>query len=183
MTRPPPTPHASAPGHGRVFWITGLPGSGKTTVGRLLATSLRAARASTVLLDGDVLRDAFEHDLGYSVEDRRRWARRYARLSRMLAEQGLEVVVATVSMFEEVRRWNREHLPRYIEVYLRAPLEVRVGRDRRALYGASEVVGVDVPWEEPVTPDLVIDNDGSLPPEEIVARIWQRAGPMGGEGR
>jgi adenylylsulfate kinase-like enzyme len=124
-----------------------------------------------VFLDGDALREVFEQDLGYSVEDRRRWAWRYARLGHMLAEQGLEVVVATVSMFEEVRRWNREHLPRYTEVYLRVPLEVRISRDRRVLYAGADVVGVDLPCEEPRAPDLVIDDDGSLTPEEIVARI------------
>lgn len=166
---------SAPPDTGCVFWITGLPGCGKSTVGALLAARLRAAHASTVLLDGDVLRDVFENDLGYSLEDRRRWARRYARLSGMLAEQGLQVIVATISMFEEIRSWNRAHAPRYLEVYLRAPLAVRIRRDRRGLYASRDVVGVDLPFEEPAAPDVVIDDDGSLAPEDVVSRIWEQA--------
>ncbi len=104
-----------------MFWITGLPASGKTTIATLLVSRLRGRHSHAVLLDGDVLREVFEHDLGYSLEDRRRCARRYARLGRMLAVQGVHVVTATISLFEDVRRWNRAHLHRYVEVYVRAP--------------------------------------------------------------
>ena len=154
---------------GWVFWITGLPASGKTTIATSLVSRLRVGHAPTVLLDGNVLREVFEHDLGYSLEDRRRCARRYARLGRMLAAQGVHVVTATISLFEDVRRWNRAHVPRYVEVHVRAPAAVRAARDRDR---ARAPVAYDVPCEEPTTPDLVLDNDGSAAADEVVERLW-----------
>lgn len=154
---------------GCVFWITGLPASGKTTIATLLVSRLRARHIPAVLLDGDVMREVFEHDLGYSLEDRRRCGRRYARLGRMLAAQGVHVVTATISLFEDVRRWNRAHVDHYVEVHVRAPATVRAVRDRDR---GRTPVAYDVPFEEPATPDLILDNDGSAAADEVVARLW-----------
>jgi len=160
---------ATADTAGWVFWITGLPASGKTTIATAVVARLRARHVPSVLLDGDVLREVFEHDLGYSLEDRRRCARRYARLGLMLAAQGLQVITATISLFEDVRQWNRAHLARYFEVHVRAPTAVRAARD---LKRGRAPVAYDVPFEEPTTPDLVLDNDGSAPTCEVVDRLW-----------
>jgi len=163
---------------GWVFWITGLSGSGKSTIGWLLFQKLRSHCRNAVFLDGDELRRVFGSESGYSLEERRTCARRYSHLGRMLSEQGLHVVLATISMFHETRKWNRANLPKYFEIYLRAPMNVLIARDSRGLYEqarsgeAAQVVGADLPFEEPVNPDLVIDNDGSEAPEDIAAQIW-----------
>src|SRR5580658_2984713 len=81
---------------GRVFWITGLSGAGKTTLGRELWRRLRAAGRPVVFLDGDALRSAIAEDLGHDARDRRRSAMRNARLCRLLADQGSDVVCATI---------------------------------------------------------------------------------------
>src|ERR1700683_217953 len=114
---------------GRVFWITGLSGAGKSTVGEGLWRRLRAAGSPAVLLDGDKLREAIAEDLGRLREDRRRSAMRNARLCRLLSDQGVDVVCATISLFHEVHDWNREHIPNYLEIYLRVPLEEIERRD------------------------------------------------------
>ncbi|MBI3767177.1 MAG: adenylyl-sulfate kinase [Deltaproteobacteria bacterium] len=162
---------------GAVVWITGLSGAGKTTLAMALVAQLRDRGRAAVLLDGDVLREVFEHDLGYALDDRRRCGRRYARLGGMLAAQGLHVVVATISMFEDLRRWNRAQLPRYVEVYVRAPAAVRHLRGTRARPGGEDggrlIVGEDVPFEEPEMPDLVLDNDGSVALDQVAARLWE----------
>jgi len=159
---------------GLVVWITGLAAAGKTTLATGLVDRLRERRIGVVLLDGDALRAVFEHDLGYSLDERRRCGRRYARLAAMLAAQGLDVVVATISMFEELRQWNRAHLARYLEVYVRAPAAVR--RMRRVGEGPGErglVVGEDLPFDEPEAPDVVLENDGSTPLDELAAGLWR----------
>jgi len=161
---------ARRPSRGRVIWITGLSGSGKTTVGRAVANHFRTAGRTVVLLDGDELRRSIARDLGYELADRRQCAERYARLATALARQRLIVVVATISMFDAVRRWNRRHAPRYLEVYLRGTWRPR----RRAATVSCLVVGVDLPFEAPRRPHLVFDvraTDSAAIAARIVARV------------
>jgi glutamine kinase len=173
--RQPETEHGVSPG--RVFWITGLSGAGKTTLGRELWCRLRAAGRPVTFLDGDALRAAIAEDLDHSAVDRRRSAMRNARLCRMLADQGSDVVCATISLFHEVQRWNRENIPGYREIYLRVPIDELRRRDSKGLYAraqngdALDVVGVDVLAETPEAPDLVLDNYGTLGVAEAVDRI------------
>jgi adenylylsulfate kinase-like enzyme/phosphohistidine swiveling domain-containing protein len=162
---------------GRVFWITGLSGTGKTTMGRELHSRLRAAGHPVIFLDGDVLRAAIAEDLGHSAGNRRLSAMRNARLCRLLAGQGFDVVCATISLFHEVQRWNRENIPGYREIYLRVPLDELRRRDSKGLYAqaqhgdARDVVGLDLPAEAPEAPDLVLDNYGALDVATAVDQI------------
>lgn len=171
---------------GSVFWITGLSGAGKTTVGRELWSRLRSAGRTAVFLDGDVLRDAIADDLGHSGDDRLRSARRNSRTCRMLADQGLDVVCSTISMFREVRQWNRENIVGYREIYLRVPMHELESRDHKRIYlrarsgKLANVVGIDVPAELPDAADLVLDNYGELGPEKAVDLIWERLVAPGG---
>ncbi len=171
----PGAEHEAAPG--RVFWITGLSGAGKTTLGRELWARLRATGRPATFLDGDTLRGVIAEDLGHNADDRRRSAMRNARLCRLLAEQGADVVCATISLFHDVQRWNRENIPGYREIYLRVPLEELRSRDSKGIYARSQrgdtsnVVGIDVPAEAPEAPDLILDNYGRLDVATAVERI------------
>src|SRR5580658_2611117 len=171
----PEAEHAASPG--RVFWITGLSGAGKTTLGMELCARLRAAGRPVTFLDGDMLRSAIAEDLGHSAPDRRRSAMRNARLCRLLAQQGGDVICATISLFHEVQRWNRENIAGYFEIYLRVPMDELRRRDSKGIYArgqrgdAHDVVGIDVPAETPEAPDLVLDNYGAVDVESAVDRI------------
>lgn len=101
-----------------VYWITGLSGAGKTSVGKLLYKKMKQKYQGIVFLDGDVLREVFGNDLGYTREERIKCAMRYARLCRMLQRQGLNVICCTISMFDEIRNWNRENIENYREIYV-----------------------------------------------------------------
>ena len=96
---------------GCVYWLTGLSGAGKTTIGRILYKRLCEKRDGVVFLDGDDLRAVFGNDLGYTAQDRKKSAMRNARLCGLLAGQGLVVVCCTISMFHDVRAYNRATLP------------------------------------------------------------------------
>ncbi len=165
---------------GRVFWITGLSGAGKTTIGQKLTSLLRNAERNVVFLDGDELRSIVSDDLGYTDEQRRRSAMRNARICQLLARQGLDVVCATISLFHDVQRWNRENIRDYAEIYLRVPLDELQRRDVKGIYakaragGTTSVVGIDLPPEVPEAPDLVLDNHGTLTIEAAVDLIWRR---------
>jgi adenylylsulfate kinase len=179
----PEAEHEASPG--RVFWITGLSGSGKTTLGREVWSRLRAAGRPVIFLDGDALRAAIAEDLGHSADNRRRSAMRNARLCRLLAEQGVDVVCATISLFHEVQRWNRENIPGYREIYLRVPIDELRCRDNKGIYAqgqraeARDVVGIDVPAEAPEAPDLVLDNYGAPDIATAVAKIGPPRYPIG----
>ena len=149
-----------------VLWITGLSGAGKTTLGKALVNELRARGVCAVLVDGDVVREVVaDPAIGHDRESRLANAYRIARLARMLADQGLVAVVATMSLFHEIQDWNRSNLPGYFEIYLKVDLEVARRRDPKGLYGRVErgeeanLAGVDLDFEAPRAPDLVIDND------------------------
>lgn len=162
-----------------VYWITGLSGAGKTTIGKLFYEKLKLQYPNTVFLDGDTLRIVFGNDLGYMQEDRRVCAMRYARLCAMLQEQDMNVVCCTISMFDSVREWNRKNIQSYKEIYVKVSMEKLQERDQKGLYSGiteekeKEVVGIHMETEEPKQPDLILYNDGELTPEEQVDEILQ----------
>lgn len=150
---------------GRVIWITGLSGAGKTTLARALLEHLPGA----ILLDGDELREALRiAQSGFDADSRKQLALTYARMARLLARQGFTVIVATISLFHEVHAWNREHLPGYLEVFLDVPEEVRRQRDPKGLYAAEQagqvtaMAGGETRVELPVSPHLQLDVSQTL---------------------
>jgi adenylylsulfate kinase-like enzyme len=169
-----------------VIWIIGLSGAGKTTLGRELARQWRRRSPNCVLLDGDELRDVFGHNQGevaYSVSGRRLNAERMTALCALLDSQGLNVVCCILSLFPEMRAANRQRFSRYFEVFLSAPIPTLMARDTKGLYAAAvsgaarDVVGVDIPFPEPATADLVIDTSGERPDvSSLAAQVLQEAG-------
>jgi len=158
-----------------VYWITGLAGSGKSTLGRQLFQFFRVQGKAVVYLDGDVLREVFGKS-GYSRIERLDLAWRYSHLSHMLAIQGVNVVCATISLFHEVQAWNREHLPGYTEIFLNVPFEILLERNPKQLYSRGlsgeiqNVVGIDIEPEWPLNPDLVL----AVSPEISAEALFQK---------
>ena len=152
---------------GRVIWITGLSGVGKTTLAIELAQRLRDSGQAVISLDGDDLRrvwgDQPTDEAGYGREERIALGIRYARLAKLLSSQNHIVIVATISLFREVHIWNRKNIPGYFEVYLRAPLDELRRRDPKGIYRRYEagelknVAGLDLDVDEPDCPDLLLD--------------------------
>lgn len=164
---------------GTVYFFTGLSGAGKTTIGGLFYRRMKARRNDVILLDGDQLRQlSFNKKSGYSTEERKRGAYYNFDICKMLADQGIDVVLCSISMYNDCRAWAREHIENYREIYIKVTRETLYRRDQKGLYssGAKNVVGVDLLCEEPERPDIVIENDGQETPEEIVARLEKEFG-------
>lgn len=162
---------------GLVIWITGLAGAGKTSVARGVRDRLRDLGQNPIFVDGDSLRAILGATQGYEPADRLNLAGRYSRMCHELALQGFDVICATISMFHEVRAWNRANLPRYLEVYLRVPPAELMRRNQKGLYTKAAdappgpVAGVDHAVEEPLTPDLIVDNFGGTTAQAAVDAI------------
>ena len=129
---------------GTVYFFTGLSGAGKTTVGSLFYRRLKNTKPNAVYLDGDEIRVAFGEDVGYTNDERLRWAGRIFRVCKLLSDQGIDVVCCSIAMYQSVRAWNRANIPNYKEIYLRVKPETLLARNQKGLYtGGHNVVGVD----------------------------------------
>ena len=159
--------------NGTVYWITGLSGAGKTTVGELLYEKIHMKKDNVVLLDGDELRKIFRcYD--YSDEGRKKLAFKYSELCFFLSNQGIDVIICTISMYDDVRKWNRENIRKYKEIYLKVPIEVLIKRNQKGLYimeSKENVVGLNSIFEEPKNPDIILVNDGTNSPKYIIKKI------------
>lgn len=134
---------------GKVFWITGLPGAGKTTLAKALYHRLGSLGYHPVLMDGDRLRSALraEDSESYTIAARLKLAHSYIRLCQLIAEQGHIVICATVSMFTEVRTWGRNNISGYCEIFLDTSSEVLASRNQKELYSKQciDVTGMQFP--------------------------------------
>jgi len=177
---------------GVVAWLTGLPGSGKTTTAEAAARRLREMGYRVEVLDGDWVRKTINPDAGYTREERRRHLLRVAWIARLLARNGVIVLCSFVSPYREVRREVRriveeEGIP-FLEVYVKCPLEECIRRDPKGLYAKAlrgeikHFTGVSDPYEPPEEPDLVLDTvESSLEEnmEKLVAKILETLGEAG----
>jgi len=151
---------------GRVIWLTGLSGAGKSTIANLVEKRLHALGRHTYLLDGDNVRHGLNRDLGFTEEDRVENIRRVAEVSKLMVDAGLIVLTAFISPFRSERRMAREILAdgEFIEVYVQTPLAVAESRDVKGLYKKARAgelknfTGVDSPYEEPENPELTVDT-------------------------
>ena len=159
-----------------LIWITGYSGAGKTTVARLVFEQLKKNGIPTVFLDGDEIRSILGERFGHELEERRKLASVYGRLCKSIVDSGVSVVIATVAMFDSVRAENRASIDRYIEVYLKVPFNELCERDPKGIYKAALKKGatpgnIFAGFEEPISPNLQIENFGDISPMSAAAMI------------
>jgi adenylylsulfate kinase len=160
MPRPAPS---TEPGY--VVWMEGFPGSGKSTLSKAVASALAEHGWPTEVLDGEDVRAQFFPELGYSRKDRETHAKRVSVLARMLARHGVVALVAMITPYETSRQAARAAVgERFAEIWLECPIEICRKRDPRGWYQKTRegkvkrFTGVDDPFEEPLSPDLVVDT-------------------------
>lgn len=163
-----------------VIWITGLSGAGKSTVAKEVVNKLREKNIPVLMLDGDELREVLGHLNQQNLHDKNSrvdLAYRYSRLCKMVSDQGITVVIATISMFKEIHDWNRKNMQKYLEVYLKVPIEELKKRDPKGLYKKfeagqiSNIAGLDLEIDEPQSPDLLVQFDNKNAIQETVNKI------------
>lgn len=162
---------------GFTVWFTGMSGSGKTALAKMLESALRERGLTRVeRLDGDIVRQHLTRDLGFSKEDRDSNIERVTFVAKLLTRNGVAVLASFISPYRERRARTREEIGEFVEVFCKCPLEVLIERDvkgwyRKALNGEVEnFTGVTDPYEEPLHPEVVVETDRETP-EESVAKI------------
>ncbi len=176
-------------GHrGATVWLTGLSGSGKSTVADLLAARLHGMNVHTAVLDGDNIRHGLNSDLGFSPEDRTENIRRIAEVAKLLTSFGIVNMVAFISPYSSDRDGARKMQCEgdFIEVFVHAPLEVAEQRDPKGLYRKArlglirEFTGIDAPYQEPEMPELVLHTHLETPEESVenVVAYLRRTGVL-----
>ncbi|MBX5326418.1 MAG: adenylyl-sulfate kinase [Candidatus Bathyarchaeia archaeon] len=173
---------------GWCIWVTGLPGSGKSTVADLLLKELSARNIHAQLVSIDMLRRAVTPKPTYSEEERDIVYAALVFSAKLLTDNGVNVIIDATGNRQRYRNQARKQIERFIEVYLRCPLEVCMEREskrknthlapeqiyRKGLTGKSQTVpGINVPYEEPTSPEIIIDTDKSSP-EESIQKILDR---------
>ncbi len=153
---------------GTVIWLTGLSGAGKTTLARSLAKQLEAAGRLVETLDGDEVRESLSRGLGFSKADRDTNVHRIGFVARLLARNGVTVIVPVISPYREtrneIRRLVEQEGSDFVEVFVRCDLPTLIERDVKGLYKkalAGEVTnftGISDPYEEPLAPEILIDT-------------------------
>lgn len=168
-----------------VVWLTGLPGAGKSTIGRKLESALFALGCQTALLDGDNLRHGLCRDLGFSDKDRTENIRRVGEVARLFFDHGSIVICTFISPSRDQRNQARALIPegQFFEIFVRCSLKTCMQRDpkghyKKAMEGKiAEFTGISAPYEEPLNPEFIADTEARTADEivmDIVDRVRSR---------
>lgn len=139
-----------------VIWLLGISGAGKTTLGNTLKKYLDDQKIKSCIIDGDMVRDFYDNDLGFEKKDRIANIKRIMLSAYLLEQNGIIPIVCNISPFQELRDFANIKFSRYIEIYLKRDLQNIHNKD--AVYSTTHVVGIDVAFDEPKNPNLVIDT-------------------------
>ena len=159
--------------NGVAIWLTGLSGSGKTTISIPLVEKLINMGYRVQILDGDVVRQKLTKDLGFSKEDRDKNIQRVTFVAQQLVNHGVIVVCAFISPYLSEREYARSEIGNFIEVFVKCPIEVCEQRDVKGLYAKARsgeiknFTGIDDPYEEPKNAEITVNTSTSTVIDEV----------------
>ena len=165
--------------NGYLIWLTGVSGSGKSTIGKKILKKIEKEIGPTLLINGDDIRKVFKLK-SFDYKNREEIAHKYSELSSFITGQGINVIFATVSMFHSVRNQNRKKIKqKYFEIFIKSPIDKIIkNRKKKIYFSKSKIVGKDIKAEFPKSPDLVILNDFSkslnVISENIIKKILKK---------
>jgi adenylylsulfate kinase len=157
---------------GFAIWVTGLPASGKSSLTARIVGKLHAAGQKVQVLESDVMRDLLTPWLGYGAEARDNFYHLLTAVGELLLHNGINVIFDATAGERRFREEARQRLTKFIEVYVRCPLEVCEARDPKHIYEKARrgvytnVPGIQAPYEPPLNPEVIVDSTGSEPEEE-----------------
>ena len=159
---------------GIVFWVTGLAGSGKTTIARKMKSKIQKIYGPTIVLSGDDIRSIFNLK-GYTYKERLLTVKKYQKLIKKLTNQKINVIFAVIGMMNEIRKINRKMFKNYVEIFITANIKRLRSKDKKKLYSKKiNVVGKDIIAELPHKPHIKIFNNFKKNPSILVDIIVKK---------
>ena len=161
--------------NGIVFWITGLSGSGKTTIAKKLKKPIEKKYGKTILFSGDDIRKICKFK-SYDKTKRFAYAKSYSKLVQNISNQKVNVIIATVSLFKKVHLWNRKNIKNYCEIYIKSKTKEIIKNKKKKMYFKykKNLVGIDIRPEFPQKPDIEIYNDLKRPIDNLSKFILRK---------
>lgn len=156
---------------GVTIWLTGLSGSGKTTISRLVEYRVKQHGFKAELLDGDEVRRNLTTHLDFSKEDRQNNNKIVTYVAKLLSRNNIIVLTSLISPYQELRDYARKEITNFIEVYVKCPLEECINRDVKGLYKKalngeiSSFTGISDPFEEPKYPEIIVETNNETAEE------------------
>ena len=145
---------------GILFWITGLSGTGKTTLGRKIKKDISKIYGPTIMISGDNIRKIFMLK-GYEYSERLAILKKYSLFAKYITEQKINIILAVVGMIEAQRKWNRTNIDNYIEIYIRSSIKDIIKLNKKKIYhqkNPGKLIGIDIKPQYPKKPDITIVN-------------------------
>ena len=160
---------------GIVFWITGLPGSGKTTIAKKLKKSIEKKFGKTIIFSGDDIRKISNFD-SFEVKKRILYAKSYSKLVKNISNQNVNVIIATVSLFKKIHLWNKKNISNYCEIYIKSETKEIIKNKKKKLYFEynKNLVGIDIRPEFPLNPNIEIHNNFKKPINNLSKSILNK---------
>ncbi len=150
-----------------ILWITGISGTGKTTIAKQLYRKFKKKYKKSLYLDGDEIRSVFQNNLKYTLKDRNKNAERFISLVKYLSDQKINLIISANITSNKYRLIARKKLKNFIEIHISANLKNLIKRDYKGLYKNAlkgkikNVVGVDIKYQKPEKVDFILENNGS----------------------
>jgi len=161
--------------NGILFWITGLSGSGKTTIAKKIESHILKKYGPTLTVSGDNLRKIFNFKK-FSIEERLSYAITYGRFCKYLTDNKINIIFSTVSLFHKVRKWNRSNINNYIEIYIKSDINKIIKQKKKFFYKKNciNIVGKNIKAEFPQSPDITIINHFEKPINSLINELIKK---------
>jgi len=146
---------------GILFWVTGLSGSGKTTISKKIKKDIVKFYGPTILVSGDDLRKIFKFNKYTSIE-RLTLAKKFCNFAKFITDQKINLIFAVVGMMHSPRNWNRKNIDNYLEIYIKASIKSIIKINKKKIYhkkNSGDIVGISIKPELPKKADIIINNN------------------------
>lgn len=161
---------------GILFWVTGLSGSGKTTIAKKIKKRIIELYGPTLIISGDNIRKIFRFKK-YSYADRLSLGKKCCKFAKFITDQRINLIFAAVGMMDSTRKWYRENINNYVEIYIKADVKKIIRLKKKKIYHLKKnngIVGINIKPEFPKKPDIVINNDFRRSAQDLADNLIEK---------